>query len=406
MTLHQSLADLARDHGHALFSDAAAFRGSLDDYLDEGQASSGTINLLTDAVRLGALDGLLTMLDSGARPADAVDSAGQRLARERGSADVRGCQWAVAVLGFALGKVPESLVTGLDPEAGTAAPPSYGPGGTAPTQPPVTSPIHQPMVSPPHQPMVSPPHQPVVSPPHQPVQGGGYPPSYGAPAPVAGGWTPQGGGKKSNAGFLVAAVAVALVVLVAGIIGIIAVANGGGDNKADDPKSPTSETTKVTEPPDLGGPEVEGTGFTAQLPKGWTDGTDDFVADNPGLNTLDRVYIWGTTFNTARGNIIVETQSSYGNDDPEGLEDDWKSALTSGDTTATSDDIEPTTIGGEKALGVNLDRTNDNGVKVAQRSYLVISGDTGYSITVSLKSGDDEVLDKFEDILSTWRWTE
>lgn len=126
MKLHESLADLARDHGHGLFRDAAAFRGSLDDYLDEGQASSGTINLLTDAVRLGALDGMLTMLDSGANPADAVESAGQRLARDRGSADVRGCQWAVAVLGFALGKVPESLVGGLDPEANTTSPPSHG----------------------------------------------------------------------------------------------------------------------------------------------------------------------------------------------------------------------------------------------------------------------------------------
>ncbi len=96
MELHESLAQLARDHGESLFADADAFRGALDDYLDEGSASTGTINLLTDAVRLGALQAMVTMLDSGAGVEDAVDSAGQRLSRDRGSADVTGSQWACA----------------------------------------------------------------------------------------------------------------------------------------------------------------------------------------------------------------------------------------------------------------------------------------------------------------------
>ncbi len=135
MELHDALAALARDHGQALFSDAGAFRGALDDYLDEGTASTGTINLLTDAVRLGALDGLLSMLDSGATSDSAVDTAGRRLARDRGSADVTGSQWAVAVLGYALGRVPEDMATRLRPDARTAdAGPSAPPAG-----PPVVS---------------------------------------------------------------------------------------------------------------------------------------------------------------------------------------------------------------------------------------------------------------------------
>lgn len=397
MKLHQSLAELARDHGTALFRDATAFRGSLDDYLDEGQASSGTINLLTDAVRLGALDGLVTMLDSGARPGDAVESAGQRLARDRGSADVRGCQWAIAVLGFALGKVPESLVTGLDPDAGTAAPPSHGPGGTAPSQPPVTSPVQQPFAAPAQQPIMSPPHQPAQS-------------SYGAPGPTS--WSQPTPPKKSGTGFIVGAIAVALVVVVAGIIGIIAVANSGGDKKADDPKSKSTEATSASADPtddttdEPSGNVATGTGYETELPSGWIDGTDDFTSQNPGLSTLDRVFIWGSTFNTARGNVIVETQSSYGSTDPADLADDWKTALVADDDTATTNDIDDTTIGGETALGVDISRTNDNGIDVSQRSYLVISGDTAYSITVSLKDGDDDVLTKFDDILSAWTWTD
>ncbi|TQK70060.1 MULTISPECIES: hypothetical protein [unclassified Nocardioides] len=398
MKLHQSLAELARDHGTALFRDATAFRGSLDDYLDEGQASSGTINLLTDAVRLGALDGLVTMLESGARPGDAVESAGQRLARDRGSADVRGCQWAIAVLGFALGKVPESLVTGLDPEAGTAAPPSHGPGGTAPSQPPVTSPVQQPFAAPAQQ-------QPIMSPPHQPVQ-----PSYGAPGATS--WSQPTPPKKSGTGFIVGAIAVALVVVVAGIIGIIAVANSGSDKKADDTKSKSTEATSASADPtddttdEPSGNVATGTGYETELPSGWIDGTDDFTSQNPGLSTLDRVFIWGSTFNTARGNVIVETQSSYGSTDPSDLADDWKTALVADDDTATTNDIDDTTIGGETALGVDISRTNDNGIDVSQRSYLVISGDTAYSITVSLKDGDDDVLTKFDDILSAWTWTD
>jgi len=397
MKLHQSLADLARDHGHDLFRDATAFRGSLDDYLDEGQASSGTINLLTDAVRLGALDGMVTMLDSGANPADAVESAGQRLARDRGSADVRGCQWAVAVLGYALGKVPEDLVTGLDPDAGTTAPP---PPPGPPVQSPVTSPVahpQQPIVSPPHQPA----HQPAPS--VQPVAG-----SYGTPQqPYGGGWSQPTPPKKGRTGLIIAAVVAVLVLVVGGIIA--AVALGGDDDKkadgGDDPTTSDTSSDDASSVPDIGGDRFEGLGYKLQVPKGWTDGTEEFKAQNSDIETLDKVFLWGDTFNTARGNVIVETQSSYGYTDPNDLKDNWKTALVSGDSTAEVNDGANVNIGGQTALTVNIARTNDGGVNVVQRSHLVISGDKGYSITVSLKEGDDDVLTEFDKILSTWQWT-
>lgn len=403
MKLHQSLADLARDHGHDLFRDATAFRGSLDDYLDEGQASSGTINLLTDAVRLGALDGMVTMLDSGANPADAVDSAGQRLARDRGSADVRGCQWAVAVLGFALGKVPEGLVTGLDPEAGTTAPPPPpGPPVQSPVQPPLQSPVTSPVAHP-QQPIVSPPHQPV--PPVQPVAGG-----FGAPQQPygsGGGWSQPTPQKKGRAGIIIAAVVTVLVLVVGGIIAAVALSGGDDDKKADGGDDPTSATTSddSSSVPDIGGDRFEGLGYQLQVPDGWTDGTEEFKAQNSDVATLDKVFLWGETFNTARGNVIVETQSSYGYTDPNDLADNWRTALVSGDSTAEVNDGANVAIDGQTALTVNIARTNDGGVNVVQRSHLVISGDKGYSITVSLKEGDDDVLDEFDKILSTWQWT-
>lgn len=403
MKLHQALADLARDHGHDLFRDATAFRGSLDDYLDEGQASSGTINLLTDAVRLGALDGMVTMLDSGANPADAVESAGQRLARDRGSADVRGCQWAVAVLGYALGKVPEGLVTGLDPDAGTAAPPPPpGPPVQSPVQPPL-SPVTSPVAHP-QQPIVSPPHQPAPS--VQPVAG-----SYGAPQqPYGGGWSQPAPQKKRKTGIVIAAVVAVLVLVVGGIIAALALGDddkqAGGDDKSSSAGNEGNEgKDDGSSVPDIGGEHYEGLGYTLQVPKGWTDGTEAFKAQNSDLETLDKVFLWGDTFNTARGNVIVETQSSYGYTDPNDLKDNWKKALVSGDSTAEVNDGANVAIGGQTALTVNIARTNDGGVNVVQRSHLVISGDKGYSITVSLKEGDEDVLTEFDKILSTWVWT-
>lgn len=398
MKLHESLAELARAHGRELFRDAAAFRGSLDDYLDEGQASSGTINLLTDAVRLGAVDGMVAMLDSGATPADAVDSAGQRLARDRGSADVRGCQWALAVLGFALGRVPEGLVSGLDPEASTAAPPAAP--SSYPPAPPVQSPV--------------PPPLPPVT---QVAQSGSYP----APQPHGGGWsqpTPPAPARRKT-GLVVGIIVAALVLLIGGIVAIIALAGGDDDpEKADATTSTSASSEGSDEPtdsetsdgpvegPDLGGDTFDGVGYRVALPDGWDDGTEEFKSTNPGVTTLDKVFIWGRTFNSARGNIIVEIQSSYGNTDPDGLKDDWKEALVLDDATATITDGPDTEVDGQRALTVDIDRTNANGVEVTQRSVLVISGPTGYSITASLQSGDDIVLDEFDKILDAWRWTD
>ncbi|TWG97401.1 hypothetical protein L615_003500000190 [Nocardioides sp. J9] len=388
MKLHQSLADLARDHGHDLFRDATAFRGSLDDYLDEGQASSGTINLLTDAVRLGALDGMVTMLDSGANPADAVESAGQRLARDRGSADVRGCQWAVAVLGYALGKVPEHLVTGLDPDAGTTAPP--------PPVPPVQSPGHSPVASPGQPPAPSPVTSPVA-----------HPQQPGVPRPArSGGGSQPTPPKKGKTGLVIGAVALVLVLVIGGIIAAVALSGDDDpERKATDDPTPTdTQSTPGSDVPDIGGDRFEGLGYEVQVPKGWTDGTEEFKSQNSNTSTLDKVLLWGDTFNTARGNVIIETQSSYGYTDPNDLKDNWKTALVSGDSSAEINDAANISIDGQTALTVDIARTNDSNVDVVQRSHLVISGDKGYSITVSLKAGDDDVLEEFDKILSTWQW--
>ena len=75
MELHDHMYSLGLQLGRQVFDDADGFRGALDDFLDEGAASTGDINLLVDAVRLGAYRSMVTMLDSGADAQRAIQFA-------------------------------------------------------------------------------------------------------------------------------------------------------------------------------------------------------------------------------------------------------------------------------------------------------------------------------------------
>ena len=110
MALHDSLRELVEVRGVAVTEDATEFRGALDDYLAEDEATTGEVNLLVDAVRLGGLRRLLDVLDHGATPEAAVRDAAMVLARDRGSDDVRRAGWALAVLGHALGRLPVGMI--------------------------------------------------------------------------------------------------------------------------------------------------------------------------------------------------------------------------------------------------------------------------------------------------------
>ncbi len=148
MDLHENLYELGVSFGRDVFDDADGLRAALDDYLDEGAASTGDINLLVDAVRLGSLRWMLTTIDSGAEPARAIESAGDLLARDRGSADVIGSRWAVAVLGFAVGKVSDAEVRRQRTQG--AAPPvaTQGPAPTSPVPPSGPPPVMSPAIPP------------------------------------------------------------------------------------------------------------------------------------------------------------------------------------------------------------------------------------------------------------------
>lgn len=152
MELHERLDALRSALGAEVFEHPDNFRAALDDFLDEGSASTGEINLLVDAVRLDAYRRMIGMIESGAEPPAAVEAAGALLARERGSADLVGSRWACALLGYAVGRVsaaevkryetsPAAPATGAT-GAGTLANPAAAQDvqGTVPTGASVTGP--------------------------------------------------------------------------------------------------------------------------------------------------------------------------------------------------------------------------------------------------------------------------
>lgn len=314
MELHESLYALGRSQGRELFNDADSFRGALDDYLDEDSASTGDINLLVDAVRLGAYQAMISMLDSGADADRAVGEAGGRLARDRGSADVGGAMWALAVLGYATGKVsdvqvrryrtqhnsapappPSGPATMLPPPGAPGSTPAPGPGPSTGAPPPPTSPVW---------PSSGP------TPGVQPGLPGSTPAptavgSYGAPPPPAsyGGYGHAALRNKRKVWPFVLIGAVVLALIVGGgIFAIITASDDGDSDGANDAK------TGSTTPTEDEGPDVSFEALNERyqsLGSMVTSGMDDCVAADPQSGQEEKI---SCTF--PQGTLVLTTYSS------------------------------------------------------------------------------------------------
>ncbi|MEZ0579851.1 hypothetical protein [Nocardioides sp. MH1] len=164
MELHHELKEMIGGHGSGLLEDAttsrgaiddaATFRGALDDYFPEGRIPAGEINLLVDAVRLGALSSLVRMVDWGGDPAASVESAASAFARDRGGLPYPAAAWACAVLGYAVGRVPEHVVRRFPPMSADqlwshpSPPPTMAPPPPPPPADATTAPVDRTMWSP------------------------------------------------------------------------------------------------------------------------------------------------------------------------------------------------------------------------------------------------------------------
>jgi hypothetical protein len=184
------------------------------------------------------------------------------------------------------------------------------------------------------------------------------------------------------------------VAIIVAVVVVVVLSSGDDDNKADD-KGGGDTTTKTCDPC------LEGDGYEYQLPDGWSDITDSVLDDNPDQSTLDSASAWGESVAAARANVIVEV-NSWAFDDLDDAQSVLKGNL--GNLGGDVEDIDGRTIDGEEAAGVLLTRTNDAGVEVEQRAYIVRHGDDAVVITATNSSDDDGPLDKYEEIYDSWSW--
>ena len=375
--LHEQLRNLVSQHGARIAENAEQFRAALDDYLTEADASQGELNLLVDAVRLGGVERLLAMLDNGADPDAAVREAGGALARDR-SSDEQRSRWAVAAMGYALGRVGDEIVRGQLGGEATRLP--YGATAPAAPTPPVQSPVQSPPYQPPVQSPVQSPAWPTPSP--QPSQPS-HQPAYAAP--------PRKSRTGLFLGLFIAGVAVATLAIVLVIVAPWEDSSNGGNDDATDGGGdpPTCESC------------LEGEGYQYELPDGWNEITDQVLEDNPAQTTIDTASAWGDSVEEGRANVITEVASwSYDN-----LDDALLVLKTNlGTLGGTLEELEDRTIDGEEAAGVILTRNNDAGISIEQRAYIVKNGDDAVVITTSHKADDDGPLDKYEEIYDSWSW--
>lgn len=251
MELHENLYQLGLTFGRDVFDDADGLRAALDDFLDEGAASTGDINLLVDAVRLGSFRWMLTTIDSGAEPSRAIESAGDLLARDRGSADVAGSRWACAVLGFAVGKVTDTDVRRYRTQ-GPPQPPQPQPPTTSPAPPPPMSPTMMPPPAAPGTQLAGQPVPPAPAP--SPVGFSAPPPAAGSSYPPPPAWssqpTPGQSQPAKKRGLVPLLIGAGIGVVILGVVFAVLKFTGGDDDPEADPTDPTSEeTSEATDDP-------------------------------------------------------------------------------------------------------------------------------------------------------------
>jgi hypothetical protein len=190
--------------------------------------------------------------------------------------------------------------------------------------------------------------------------------------------------------------------------------SGGDDEPSADPTSePTSETSSETEtetesssPTEsaaAAGDAVVGDGYRFALPTGeWKDRTDQA----PSLGaTIDTVIVLGPSVELSQSAIFVEVLPNPGVDDVEDIRPAWTRNVKSNDG-ATTEPIDPITVDGETAVGVDVkNRKNNAGVEIEQRAYLTLHDDLQVGIYLTYPAtGDDVSITDFQKVLDSWRW--
>lgn len=293
MALHHALRDLVSRLGPGTLEDADTLLGTLDDYVEDGDADPAALDLLADAVRHGVLPRLTGLLDNGADPVTAVATAGAALAARRGS-DERAARWAAAALGYAAGRIDDPVVgaahaawqAGLPTRHGAPLPPPPPSGVTPPAPTPAPAPVPGPPPGPP---------RPAPDPERTDrVRRTAVQESTGSPG------DPSGPHRRRA----LPAVLVALLVAAAGLAGWLATRDGspGRDDGSPDAGAPRSPATDTGADPSAAENGPGGEGSDTSTGTGTTDraGSGGFVAYASRSSGVSRVRVLDLAGGTVR----------------------------------------------------------------------------------------------------------
>lgn len=106
--VHVALRDLVTEQGERILEDASALATALDPLLAAGEVTADQAAALTAAVRGGAFERMIGLLQSGADADAAVRTAADELARQ--DRDVASGRWALSVLAFTVDQVADEQV--------------------------------------------------------------------------------------------------------------------------------------------------------------------------------------------------------------------------------------------------------------------------------------------------------
>ncbi|QIX26025.1 hypothetical protein ncot_04960 [Nocardioides sp. JQ2195] len=204
---------------------------------------------------------------------------------------------------------------------------------------------------------------------------------------------------------LVAAVVAVALVCVAVVVALV-LTLGGDDSSpvADDPSSSVEPSDGPSSPRTPDASTVAGVGYSYLLPGGWSDVSDDVEGVGSG-DAIDSVSAWGSQFQGARANFIVNVTPAGPSETPEDLADGWKEAMRK-ELDAQPHDIAGLVIDGQESVGVRFARTNEHGVEIVQVAHLVVNDGKAYTLGMSTtperESDTDEAL---AQIVDSWVWS-
>ena len=147
--------------------------------------------------------------------------------------------------------------------------------------------------------------------------------------------------------------------------------------------------------------EVEGTGYSVELPDGWSDRTDDAEEQTGGI-AVDRLFI-GPRVDGFATNVNVLREARPPGASLEEIEQRGRPQIR-GVGGRNISPARPVELGGERALSHTY-RIRQEGKLLRGEQYIAIHDGRVYNVTVtSVPGAFDDAQKDFKEIADSWKW--